>query len=70
MGVSESGQGERLTEMVGLLSGVYRQSHVQVQRLMQEVFGVTVSYGGVNRLRTEMSEAIAPMVEQAHFCSF
>lgn len=65
VGVSESGYGERLTAMVGLLSGVYRQSHAQVQRLMQEVFGVTVSYGGVNRLRGEMSEAMAPMVEQA-----
>jgi transposase len=64
-GVSASGHGERLTAVVGLLSGVYRQSHAQVQCLMQEVFGVTVSYGGVNRLRCEMSEAIRPMVEQA-----
>ena len=64
-GVAASGNGERLTAVVGLLSGVYRQSHAQVQGLMQEVFGITVSYGGVNRLRCEMSEATRPMVEQA-----
>ena len=64
-GVSASGHGERLSAVVGLLSGVYRQSHAQVQSLMQEVFGITVSYGGVNRLRCEISEAIRPMVEQA-----
>ncbi|MEB3212275.1 MAG: IS66 family transposase [Leptolyngbyaceae bacterium] len=64
-GVSVSGNGERLSAVVGLLSGVYRQSHAQVQGLMQEVFGIRLSYGGVNRLRGEMSEAIRPMVEQA-----
>jgi hypothetical protein len=64
-GVAASGNGERLSAVVGLLSGVYRQSHAQVQCLMKEVFGITLSYGGVNRLRCEMSEAIRPLVEQA-----
>ena len=64
-GVSESGNGARLTAVVGLLSGVYRQSHAQVQRLMQELWGVRLSYGGVNRLRRELSEAIGAMAEEA-----
>ncbi|MEM7769857.1 MAG: IS66 family transposase [Cyanobacteria bacterium P01_A01_bin.37] len=64
-GVCALGNGERLSALVGLLSGEYRQSHAQVQRLMQEVFGVALSYGGINRLRCEISEAIAPMMEQA-----
>ena len=64
-GVSESGNGARLTAVVGLLSGVYRQSHAQVQRLMQELWGMPLSYGGVNRLRREMSEAIGTMAEEA-----
>lgn len=65
VGVAASGHGERLTAVVGLLSGVYRQSHGQVQRLIQELWGVPLSYGGVNRLRSEMSDAIGSMAEEA-----
>ena len=64
-GVSESGNGERLTATVGLLSGMYRNSHGQVKSLMRELFEVPVSYGGVNRLRREVGESISPMVQEA-----
>ena len=65
VGVSESGNGERLSAIVGLLSGVYRQSHAQVQSLMSELFGVPLSYGGVNRLRQEMSKALSAVSQAA-----
>lgn len=64
-GVSKSGNGERLTATVGMLSGMYRNSHAQVKSLMKELFDVPVSYGGVNRLRREMSQSIAPLAEEA-----
>ena len=64
-GVSPLGYGERLTAIVAMLSGSYRQSHRQVQALMQDLFNVTVSRGGVGRLRLEMSEAVSTPVSEA-----
>ena len=63
-GVSPLGYGERLSAIVAMLSGSYRQSHRQVQALMSDLFNVRVSRGGVGRLRQEMSAAVsAPVVE-------
>ena len=64
-GVSPLGYGERLTAIVAMLSGSYRQSHRQVQALMSDLFNVTVSRGGVGRLRQEMSEAVSAPVAEA-----
>ena len=64
-GVSALGYGERLTAIVALLSGCYRQSHRQVQALMSDLFNVTISRGGVGRLRQEMSEAVREPVAEA-----
>jgi len=61
-GVSPSGYGERLTAVVALLSGPYRQSHRQVLSLMSDVFGVRLSRGCVGRLRQEMSTALQAAV--------
>lgn len=63
--VSVSGYGERLSAVVGLLSGPYRQSHRQVSSLLEDVFNLSISSGSVNRLRREMSEALAVPVEAA-----
>jgi len=63
--VNGSGYGERLTALVGLFSGEYRQSHPMVERLLKEVFEVEISVGSINRLRQEMSEAVAEPVLQA-----
>jgi len=64
--VNGRGYGERLSAVVALLSGEYRQSHGMVQRLLSELFGIEVSIGSINQLRQEMSEAVADAVEQAH----
>jgi transposase len=63
--VNGKGYGERLSALVGLLSGEYRQSHPMVVRLLAEVFGIEISVGSVNQLRAEISQAIAVPVAQA-----
>ena len=65
VGVSSSGYGERLSAIVALLSGPYRQSYRQVSRLMAELFGVRLSRGGIGRLRDEVSEAVSEAVAAA-----
>lgn len=64
-GVSPSGYGERLSAIVGLLSGPYRQSYRQVCGLMAGVFGVRLSRGSVGRLRDELSAALEAPVSAA-----
>ena len=63
--VSETGYGERLSSIVGLLSGPYRQSYRQVCQLMESLFGVSLSRGGVGRLRQELNEALEPITQEA-----
>jgi hypothetical protein len=60
--VDGSRYGERLCALVGLLSGEYRQSHRMVVRLLAEVFEVSLSVGSVEKLRQEISEAVAEPV--------
>lgn len=64
-GVSASGYGERVSAIVALLSGPYRQSYRQVCRLMDTVFGIRLSRGSVGRLRDELSAALAAPVAEA-----
>jgi transposase len=64
-GVSPSGYGERLSAIVSLLSGPYRQSYRQVCALMDDLFGVSLSRGSVGRLRDEMSAALSAPVAAA-----
>jgi hypothetical protein len=45
-----------------LLSGLYRHSQRMVQSAMQDLFGVRMSLGTVNRLRQEASAAVASPV--------
>lgn len=65
LGVSALGYGERLTAMVALLSGGYRLSYRQVCGVMDDLFGVRLSRGGVGRLRQEVSDAVSPAVAEA-----
>jgi transposase len=65
VGVSPSGYGERLSAIVSMFSGPYRQSYRQVCGLMDDLFGVRLSRGSVGRLRDEMSEAICAPVAAA-----
>ena len=64
-GVSASGYGERVSALVALLSGPYRQSYRQVCCFMDTVFGVRLSRGSVGRLRDELSVALAEPVAEA-----
>ena len=63
--VNQSVYGERLSGVVGLLSGMGRQSHTQVQDILAEIFKVELSTGSISRLRTELSEALSASVEEA-----
>jgi len=50
-GVHPGGYGERLSGVVALLSGAYRQSHQQVKTCLGALFGIEISTGSINRLR-------------------
>jgi transposase len=63
--VNPTGYGVRVVALVALLSGVYRHSHSMVQSAMQEVFGISMSLGTVNKLRLEASKAVASCVDEA-----
>lgn len=65
VGVSPSGYGERLSAIVALLSGSYRQSYRQVSQLMDELFGVRLSRGCIGRIRAEVSESVSEAVAAA-----
>jgi len=64
-GVSPRCYGVRVMGWVGLMSSEYRQSHRQVQGILREGFGIELSRGSINRMRQEVSEAVASAVEQA-----
>ncbi|MGB3546668.1 MAG: IS66 family transposase [Saprospiraceae bacterium] len=60
------GYGQQLSGLVGLLSGRYRLSHQRVVSLLSEVFNIHLSSSSVNRLRQELSTALAEPVRAAH----
>ncbi len=63
--VEASGYGDRVVSIVSLLSGMYRHSIRMVVWAMSDFFGVKMSVGSVNRLRTEASETLSRPVEEA-----
>lgn len=65
--VPSTGYGDRLVGLVGLLSsGEHRQSHSMVQSLLSVLFELEVSRSSINRMRTQVSEALAAPVAEAH----
>jgi len=64
-GVSPSGYGARLSVVVALLSGAYRQSYQQVCALVEELFNIRLSRGSVGRPREEISSALRAPVSDA-----
>ncbi len=62
-GVPRSPFGASVHAWVGLLSGGYRQSKRNVQALLSDAFGLTLSPGTVCRLEQTVSEAVAAPVE-------
>jgi transposase len=63
--INGSGYGDRVMAHVAVLCGQYRQSQWMVQELMDELFGVKISLGSINRLRQESSDAVAQGVAAA-----
>lgn len=63
--VPVSGYGSRLAALVGLLGGKYRQSERQTQEMLEDCFQVQVALGTVNKLRQEVSQALAAPVAEA-----
>jgi transposase len=63
--VSKSGYGPRVAAHVGLFSSQYRQSYRQIQRIMTAVFGIDLSLGAINHLRTEVSQSVIVAVGEA-----
>jgi len=64
--VDPGGYGPRVVATVAVLSGLYRHSQRLVQSAMQDLFGVSMCLGTVNRLRQAASLAVAQPVEEAH----
>ena len=60
--VVESGYGGRVVAIVALMSGMYRHSHRMVVSAMSDYFGVELSTGTVNRLRTDTTPTIGWML--------
>jgi transposase len=63
--IGQGGYGARVAAYVGLFSSQYRQSYRQIQKIMQAVFGIEMSLGTINNLRTEVSEAVSTAVTAA-----
>lgn len=63
--VSAKGYGPRVVAIVGVLSGMYRQSQRMVQAGMSDLFGLELSLGSINNLRHESSQAVAISVAEA-----
>jgi transposase len=63
--IGKGGYGSRLAAYVSLFSSQYRQSYRQIQKIMQAVFGIEMSLGTINNLRTEVSEAVSGAVTEA-----
>ena len=61
-GECQTGYGPRVVAITALLSGLYRHSQRMVQSAMEDLFGVRMALGTVNRLRLEASAAVAESV--------
>jgi transposase len=57
------GYGERLTALIGELSGSQRCSRRSVKEFVESVLGIPISVGGIQRCVDRVSEAILPYYE-------
>ena len=63
--VPSTGYGDRLGAIVAWLSGEHHQSYRMGKSLLSTLFGIEISRGSINRIRKQVSEAIADPVEKA-----
>ena len=67
-GVTPKCYGHGLAAWIAILSGEYRQSVRQVERLLKELCGVELSRGTIGRARAEMSDALSTAtLEAGHY---
>ena len=57
--------GPRLTALIAFLRGYSRQSHQMVQSFLEDVLGIEMSTGQINRLSQEASSALEVPVQEA-----
>ena len=57
--------GPRLVAVVALLTGVYHLSRRSTQRLLLELFGITISLGALSAIEARASAALASAVSEA-----
>jgi transposase len=58
--------GPRLMSAVALLTGVYHLSRRKAVTLLSDLVGVRISLGAVSSVEERVSEAVAPVVQEAH----
>ncbi len=63
--IPSSAFGPCLTAVVGLLTGVYHLSRRKAQRLLRELFGISVSLGALSAMERRASEALESAYEEA-----
>ena len=57
--------GPRVTSIVALFTGVYHLGRRKVQRIMHEVFGISVSLGAVSSMERRATQALEPAYREA-----
>jgi transposase len=63
--IPSSAFGPRLMSAVALLSGVYHLGRRKAVELLADLVGVRISLGSVSAVEARVSEAVAPVVEEA-----
>jgi transposase len=63
-GVPTGNFGSRLQAMVSVCSGAYRMSKRQIEKLLEDFFGVPISLGSITNLEQATSEAVAAPVDE------
>ena len=63
--IPSSAFGPCLTAVVGLLTGVYHLSRRKAQRLLHELFGISISLGALSAMERRASEALKSAYEEA-----
>lgn len=58
-GVPQGAFGPRLQAMIAVLTGTYRVSRRNVQQLLSDMFGVTMSLGAISKLEGQVGEMLA-----------
>ncbi len=57
--------GPRLVAVVAILTGAYHLSRRATQRLLRELFGITISLGALSRIEARASAALVPANDEA-----